>query len=79
MAPKRYMLAEAETKLEQVRHEVAALRRQLATLYDVATTARDGLAGNHREMGKDCGEAPCAICWVEGTAENALAALAEEG
>lgn len=61
-----------KTELEQA-------QAQATLLYGVATAVKTGLAHSHRELGAECGEVPCTLCWLHGTAEEALAALAEIG
>ncbi len=64
---------EGEALLE--RAEQAEARVKL--LYNVVSAVKIGLAGSHRELGAECGEVACTLCWLHGKAEEALAALAE--
>lgn len=53
-------------------------RARVRRLYDVVTAVKIGLAGAHPgSLGADCSEAPCTLCWLHNTAEEALTALAE--
>ena len=73
---KAELLVASEVRLI-LQNELEQAQARVKLLYGVATAVKTGLAHSHRELGAECGEAPCTLCWLHGTAEEALAAFAE--